>query len=42
MAELRATGDPRVLGKGDVFETYPYYGGMGRKKDSQKPDKTTR
>jgi uncharacterized sulfatase len=42
MAKLRATKDPRVLGKGDVFDTYPYYGGMGRKKASQKPDKTTR
>jgi uncharacterized sulfatase len=27
MAELRATNDPRVLGKGDVFDQYPYYGG---------------
>jgi N-sulfoglucosamine sulfohydrolase len=27
MAELKATKDPRVLGKGDVFDTYPYYGG---------------
>jgi len=26
-AELKATGDPRVLGKGDVFDEYPYYGG---------------
>jgi N-sulfoglucosamine sulfohydrolase len=27
MAELKATKDPRVLGKGDVFDTYPYYAG---------------
>jgi len=27
MAELKATKDPRVLGKGDMFDQYPYYGG---------------
>jgi len=27
MAELKATNDPRVTGSGDVFDTYPYYGG---------------
>lgn len=27
MAELKATNDPRVLGKGDVFDQYLYYGG---------------
>jgi N-sulfoglucosamine sulfohydrolase len=27
MAELKATNDPRVLGKGDIFDQYPYYGG---------------
>ncbi len=27
MAELKATKDPRVLDKGDVFDQYPYYGG---------------
>jgi len=27
MAELRATGDPRVTGGGDAFDGYPYYGG---------------
>ena len=27
MAELKATQDPRVLGKGDLFDRYPYYGG---------------
>ena len=31
MAELTGTGDPRVMGKGDVFENYPYYGGTRRK-----------
>jgi hypothetical protein len=25
-AKLRATKDPRVLGRGDVFDKYPYYG----------------
>ncbi|HUS71650.1 MAG TPA: sulfatase [Sedimentisphaerales bacterium] len=31
MAELKATKDPRVLGKGDAFDRYPYYGGgLGR------------
>ena len=28
MAELKATGDPRVLGRGDAFDHYPYYGGQ--------------
>jgi len=27
MAELKATRDPRVLGEGDIFDQYPYYGG---------------
>ena len=27
MAELKTTQDPRVLGKGDIFDQYPYYGG---------------
>jgi hypothetical protein len=27
MAELKATKDPRVLGRGDAFDKYPYYGG---------------
>jgi len=27
MAELKGTYDPRVLGKGDAFDKYPYYGG---------------
>lgn len=32
MAELKATKDPRVLGKGDAFDKYPYYGGGIQKK----------
>jgi uncharacterized sulfatase len=27
MAELRATKDPRVVGGGDAFDKYPFYGG---------------
>jgi len=42
MAELKATKDPRVLGKGDAFDKYPYYGGSQRKQTSQKPNKTKR
>ncbi len=38
MSELKATKDPRVLGKGDVFDKYPYYGGM----PGRKPAKTKR
>ena len=34
LAELTATKDPRVLGKGDVFDRYPYYGGGRQKKTS--------
>ena len=26
-AQLTATKDPRVLGQGDLFDRYPYYGG---------------
>lgn len=26
--EMKATGDPRALGAGDIFETYPRFGGM--------------
>jgi len=38
MAELKATKDPRVLGNGDIFDTYPYYGGMpGRKPAGTRP-----
>jgi hypothetical protein len=36
LIELKATKDPRVLGRGDVFDKYPYYGG-GVKNVSQKP-----
>jgi len=42
MAELTATKDPRVLGNGDVFDNYPYYGGGLEKKASKKPDKAKR
>ena len=35
MAELKATGDPRVLGDGDVFDSYPYYGGRQPKGQKQ-------
>jgi N-sulfoglucosamine sulfohydrolase len=38
MAELKATKDPRVLGNGDVFDAYPYYGSM----PGGKPPGTTR
>jgi len=38
MAELKATKDPRVLGRGDAFDKYPYYGGM----PGRKPAKTKR
>jgi hypothetical protein len=36
LAELKATRDPRVLGEGDRFDRYPYYGGP------QKPPKKGR
>jgi arylsulfatase A-like enzyme len=29
--KLKATKDPRVLGKGDAFDNYPYYGGLPKK-----------
>jgi hypothetical protein len=32
MTELKATKDPRILGKGDAFDKYPYYGGGLQKK----------
>ncbi|MEC9091323.1 MAG: sulfatase [Planctomycetota bacterium] len=32
IAELRATGDPRIIGKGEVFDGYPYYGKKTSKK----------
>jgi len=31
-AELQATADPRILGKGDVFDTYPYVPRMRKPK----------
>jgi len=31
-AELRDTADPRILGNGDAFDAYPYYGGRQPKK----------
>ena len=37
MAELKATKDPRVLGKGDAFDQYPYYGGGIPPKPSTRP-----
>jgi len=37
MAELRATADPRVLGKGDLFDAYPYGGRRSPRK--RKPKK---
>jgi len=35
--QLRATGDPRVLGGADRFDSYPYYGGSAWRK--KKPGK---
>jgi len=37
MAQLKATQDPRVLGKGDVFDQYPYYGGGVPTKPTKRP-----
>lgn len=31
MIELKKTADPRVLGRGDVFDRYPYYGNIKKK-----------
>ncbi len=42
IAELKATKDPRVLGRGDAFDKYPYYGGRQKKKTSKKPRQTKR
>ncbi len=30
--ELRASGDPRIVGGAERFESYPYYGGISKKK----------
>jgi N-sulfoglucosamine sulfohydrolase len=38
MSELKSTKDPRVLGEGDLFDKYPYYGG-DLKKTPQKSGK---
>jgi len=35
-AELAATADPRILGKGDVFDTYPYVPRMRKRKPKPK------
>ena len=43
LAELKATDDPRVIGGGEAFDTYPYHGSpqkpaAARKKTVQGPD----
>jgi len=35
MAELKATKDPRALGTGDVFDSYPYGSGRRRKRPAK-------
>jgi N-sulfoglucosamine sulfohydrolase len=40
MAELKATGDPRALGTGDVFDAYPYYGGQQAPRQKAKGART--
>jgi arylsulfatase A-like enzyme len=39
MATLKATGDPRVVGGGEKFDRYPYYGGIPKKPGYQ-PERT--
>jgi len=39
--QLVATKDPRVLGRGDIFDSYPYYGG-GRTSVPKKPARSKR
>ena len=39
MDELRRTHDPRVLGQGEKFDHYPYYGGIPRWPGHEKMDK---
>lgn len=39
LAELRASGDPRVLGEGDEFDQYEYLGGAPKHPDWRKPDR---
>jgi N-sulfoglucosamine sulfohydrolase len=41
-AELKATKDPRILGKGDMFDKFPYYGSGNKPKAAPKPGGTTR
>lgn len=36
---LKSTNDPRALGKGDVFDLYPYYGGGGHIPKKKNPEK---
>ncbi len=36
-SELKATKDPRILGNGDIFDKYPYYGGKIGQKIPRKP-----
>ena len=42
MAELKVTKDPRVLGKGDAFDQYPYYGGGVPDKSPAAPGRAKR
>jgi N-sulfoglucosamine sulfohydrolase len=42
MTELKATRDPRVLGKGDTFDQYPYYGGGVQDKSTAAPGRAER
>ncbi|GAF84323.1 unnamed protein product, partial [marine sediment metagenome] len=35
MAELKSSKDPRVMGRGAIFDSYPYFGGYWRKKNPQ-------
>jgi N-sulfoglucosamine sulfohydrolase len=39
MAELTAKKDPRVLGSGEIFDKYPYYGRVGKLKPPLLPGK---
>lgn len=39
MDELRKSGDPRVVGGAEIFETAPYYGGVGGQKRGYTPEK---
>ncbi|MBN2269006.1 MAG: sulfatase, partial [Sedimentisphaerales bacterium] len=36
-AQLKATGDPRILGKGDMFDKFPYYGSGNKPKAAPRP-----